>query len=145
VGRSRSDFLESVVTGAFAVAACFAADPAMLMRGSVLFAFLRTSTAGTATNLQQLREHVRIAPGASRRESARSQADIGAVEIQADALPQLLHARLGEARISATRTHLRAIETFLDAANERRRRFAVHVRMRGNHCLRSHRGTPDRN
>jgi hypothetical protein len=106
------------MTGAFTVATGFATDPAMLVHRRMLLALLRASTARTAASLQQLCKHVRVAAGSSRRERARGHADVGTIEVKTNALPQLLNARLGEARIRATRTHLSAGIALLDAANE---------------------------
>ena len=117
--RRVRDVLNGVMTGAFAVATRFAADPAMLMQRRVLFALLRAATACTAASLQQLCKHIRVAAGSSRRECTRGQADVGTIQVKTNALPQLLNARLGEARIRAARTHLRADVALLDAANER--------------------------
>lgn len=74
-----------------------------------------------------------VAAGPASADPAGRKADVGAVEIEPDALPKLRDHLLGQARVSAGRAALGAAVTFLDAANERVIGVASNVGVGGNH------------
>lgn len=114
------------------------ADLAVLVTAGVLFAFRRARCTGGFAELDRLAQDFLIRSRSSRGERAHGIANIGAIEIQANALPQHLDTRLCDAGIGARNTHLRTREAFIHAVNERRAVIAFDVGMRGDHFLRVH-------
>jgi hypothetical protein len=88
------------------------------------------------------------APGSARwnpsaaMQGAGRQADVRAVEIEPDALPELLDHLLGQAGIGACGAGLRAGIAFVDAADQRLADVAPHVGMRTDDVSRMHGKSP---
>ena len=111
----------------------------MLVHRGVAAAFGATGAAGFATGEKDRLQHGVVGSGAARGDGRRCRAEVGAVEVEADALTQLGDVRLAEAGVGAGGASLRAVEAFLDRAEQVRvdgtvqggmgadHRFGVHV------------------
>ena len=119
----------------FAAAARFRADSAMLVLARMPLAFLAADTAGLRTCLQRGDDHLLVRPSPARSDRARSNADVGAVEIEADALPKLIDHVLGEAGVGAGCAALGAGIAFLDTADQGVIGVSPDAWMRGNHLV----------
>lgn len=124
----------------FAAAAGLGADAAMLVILGVLLAFGGAKRAGFFARPQGRNDHALIGTGAARGNAGRCIAQVGAIEIKPNTLPQLQHHVLAEARIGARGTRLRTVQTFLDALDEIWIGIALNGRMRAKHLLNVHGG-----
>lgn len=95
------DRLDGIVAGLFAATAMFRADAAVLMHARVLLAFLRTACARNGAGLQRRHNYRLVTASAASTEGARRQANVGAVKVEPDALPQLGNHFLRHTSISA--------------------------------------------
>ena len=82
-----ADVLHRLLADLLTAVADFSADPAMLVLAGVAPAFLSTYLAGRRADLKHLPQDLPVGAGGGAR--------IGAVEIEPDALPELLHHPLG--------------------------------------------------
>jgi hypothetical protein len=101
-----------------AAAARLSADPAVLVLPSVALTLLTAHLAGGRADLKHLAQDLLIGAGPPRRQGAGGSTYIRTVEVEPDALLQLLDHLLGEAGIGAGGTGLRAGLTFIDAADK---------------------------
>ncbi|MDP3493043.1 MAG: hypothetical protein Q8R82_08000 [Hyphomonadaceae bacterium] len=100
----------------------------------MLLAFLRAY-------LEHCSDEFLIAAASPSADCSCCSADIGAVEVEPDALDQRLNVVfLGEAGIGADRTDLRTIQAFLDTLNQAVVRAAFDVGMRADHFAYVHQG-----
>lgn len=125
-----------------AAAAGFGADAAMFVLARMLLAFVRTHAARRRAGVKHAPDHFVVRAGVPRRHAAGDIADIRAIEIEANALCQRLHAFLREAGVGAGRTGLRAGITLLDAINQGRVGVAAHGGVRADHLLGLHGNSP---
>src|SRR5687768_11513357 len=102
----------------------------MLVKRAVSIALLRAGAAGLGAKRDCIAENRVVRTGSPRGERARHHADIGAVEIEADALPEFFGIVLAAAGIGAGDADLGTVEAFLDAANQVAANRTVSVRMR---------------
>src|SRR6185436_11860400 len=106
------------LAGLHAAAAAFRADAAMFMHGCVLPALLRAKPAGGGADAEHAAHHLVIGTGPAGHDAAGDAADVGAIEVEADALGQLLHHALRQAGVGTGGAGLGAGVTFLDAADQ---------------------------
>src|SRR5688572_23894237 len=139
MGSSPRDRRDRFPAAALTAPAHVGADPAMLHMLAMLRAFVAAQPAGEGARLQRGGEHALVRSGAARRELAGRETEVGAVEVQSDALAQLGDLLLGEARVGAGRAGLGAGEAIFDAAGQRGIADAFHLRMRGDHLSGEHR------
>ena len=74
-------------------------------------------------------DHLLVAAGPPRRDGARRQADVGTIEIEANALPQLVDHLFADAGVRAGRAALRARKALFDTADERVVGVALNLRV----------------
>jgi hypothetical protein len=110
---------EQRVAGLFAALAHLSADPAVLVHAGVSLALVPTGPAGHRTCLEHRAGDFGVIAGVTGQHLAGGKADVRAVEVAADALAQLRDHLLRQARVGAGRTGLGAVETRLDALDEK--------------------------
>ena len=133
--RSRRDGLDCLATSFLAAAARFCADAAMLMIAGMPLALLRAHAASLGASLQRHGDDLLVGARASRPQRARGNADIGAVEVEADALTKLGHHVLGEASVGAGGAALSTGVAFLDTADEGLVHVALNAGMGRDHIV----------
>jgi phage-related minor tail protein len=94
------------------------AGPAVLVFARVLPAFFGTEAASLSAGSDHVAHHLLVGACPSTGDRARRRTNIGAVEIEPDALGELLHVALAKAGVGAGDADLRAIETLLDTFDE---------------------------
>ena len=100
-GQPSVQIAQGIAAGFGAPHAGFGADAAMLVHAGVLAAFLATGPAGGAASLDHRPDDFDIRAGAAACDRACGRADVGSVEVEADARPKLLDHGLGQAGIGA--------------------------------------------
>jgi hypothetical protein len=110
----------------------------MLVVRGMQAAFIFTKLAGQAASFQDMSDQPVIRTGSARRDLARGLANIGAVQIEPDALFQWIDIVLTQAGIRAGDAGLRTVETMFDAGQKRAIKVVTHVRVRGDHLLNMH-------
>ena len=111
---------EHALAGLLAATACLGADAAMLHAvRSVVFTLVAAGLADYRTGLQQGARDGYLECGLSCQDAHRRRADVGAVEIEPDAVDTCQDLRLSEAGVGAGATGLRAVVTGVNAGNER--------------------------
>jgi hypothetical protein len=125
--------------GLHASAANVCTNLAMLMHAGVLFALVRANPACRRAYMKHATDHLLVEPGPARRESARDVADIGAIEVEPDALGERLDLFFREASIRAGGASLRARIAFFNAPDQQMISLAAYVWMRADHFLGLHR------
>jgi len=138
----RRDAGRRVAASGFAGAAGLGADAAALVHLSVLLAFVGAKAARAFAQPQRIHDQRFVRTGAARRQTGGRGADIGAVEIGADALAQLRDHVFGQARVGAGLADLGVFEHLLDCPDENVIGAAADIRMRGNHMMELHGGLP---
>jgi hypothetical protein len=111
------------------------ADPTVLMHLGVLLTFLGTEATGGGAGVQHSSDHFFVRPGPTGGNSACDVADVGAVQVQPDALRQRLDVVLRKAGIGTGRAGLRAGVALLYATDERIIGLSAHMRVRSDHVL----------
>jgi len=124
--------------GPLATPALLGADAAVLVMGSMLFAFLRADPARQRACLDHRSQHVVVRTGAPGGERSRGRANVGTIQVQADALAKLGRALLCNAGVGTRGARLRASIARLDASDQRLADAALHVGMCRNHRARMH-------
>jgi hypothetical protein len=137
-----ADVLSREPAGMLAAAALFGAEPAMLVSVGVALAFLCARAARELADFESAQQHFLVRPCPSRRQPCGGFAQIGAIEIEADALTQLGDVGLRQTGVRASRARLRARETFVDAPNQQRAEISFHFGMRAGHPLGIHDDAP---
>jgi hypothetical protein len=110
------------------------------MHVGMLLAFDGAVGAGLGAGFEHTLYQRLMAAGATRGEAGRRQADIGAIEIEADALGEILDHVLGEAGVDADVTYGGAAVGRLDRTDQAVVEAAAHVGMGANDRLDLHRG-----
>jgi hypothetical protein len=126
-GLSSADVPHRLLAGLVALVANFSANTAVLVLPRVALALLSAHLAGGGAELKHLPQDLFIGAGAPRRERAGGSTYIGTVEVEPDALLELLDHLLGEAGIGARGTGLGAGVTFIDAADQGLADAASHI------------------
>src|SRR5581483_7289939 len=85
---SMSHAASRLVAGPHAASAGLGADPAMRMHLRMLLALLGAQPAGGCTGVEHAADHLLVRARAPRRKASGDVADIGAIEVQPDALGQ---------------------------------------------------------
>jgi hypothetical protein len=114
-----ADFLHRIHTSSLAPSARFGADSAMLVHGRVALAFLSASAASKLAQFERHTQHGLVAAGSTGGQCAGGRANIGAVQIESNALSQPLNHLLRQTGIGTTDARLRALEALFDAFHER--------------------------
>jgi hypothetical protein len=104
----------------------------------MLLTFFCASSAGELTRFDHRPENVFIRSRTTRRKCSCSVAHIRAIQIETNALPQLLDHGFRKASICTGRAGLRACKAIVDALDQRLAKVAVHVRMRADHLFGVH-------
>src|SRR3954471_1865845 len=109
---------DELAAGGLAAPAGLGADAAVLVDVGVAGALVAAGPARRGAGLQDRAGQVRVVAGVPREHPASGVADVGAVEVGADARPQLGDHLLAQAGVGAGRAGLRALEARLDAGDE---------------------------
>lgn len=128
--------------GILAASASLRTDSAMHVLTCVPLALLGASGARQPAHLECRAQYVLVRAGAPGGQRPGGLAYIGAIHVRANALAQLLHGGLGQARIGATDAGLCAAEAFFDASDQRCAEVAPHIGMTRNHLLCAHCSCP---
>ena len=115
----RSDRLEQGGAGCLATAAPFSAEPAMLMVLGVALALLAAGRAGLPTALDLRPRGLRLVFRLPADHAAGRDANVGAVQAEANAPPHLSDVFLGEVGVHADRAAASAVVALGDASGER--------------------------
>jgi hypothetical protein len=108
-----------LTAGLLATPACFTADAAVLVMVGVAFAFGPAVGARRGARFQLRGDHGGVRLGLPAKHTAGRLAYISTIEISADAIGQVLHARLAEAAIGACRAGLDALHARFHAFAQR--------------------------
>ncbi|SFK57898.1 hypothetical protein [Methylocapsa palsarum] len=130
--------LERDRTGLFTIRARISADAAMLMMLRMAPALCFAKTAKFRASLQDSAQGGSIREGLPCCNSPGYGANIGAIEIQADARPKVRNHVLTETSVGASRAGLCAIKAGFNASHQRTDVAGAGRRMSVNHCLYMH-------
>jgi hypothetical protein len=133
-----SDRGDQAVACLLAAAADFCANAAVLVVGRMPLALLATGAAGHGARLDRCADDAEIGCRLAGQNAAGRVADVGAVEIEANAADQLLHVSLGEADVGAARAGGRTVEALVDTAQEHVEIKAGGLRVRLDHFSNCH-------
>jgi hypothetical protein len=136
--QGSADRSRSFIAKALALPASLRADGAVLVLLRVPLALLGTGAASQAAGLEHRAQRALVASRAAGSHRAGSNAGIGAVLIEPDALRQLLDHVLAEACIRASGAGLRAVEAGFDATDQNIIGVPADVRVGGDHLLDVH-------
>lgn len=114
------------------------ADTAVFVLARMPLTLRGTAVTGKLTRLNRGAQHFFVGTRSARSERTGRPAKIGAIEIQANALAQLLDHRLRKTCVRACDARLSASEALVDAAHERRAVVTSDIGMRSDHLLRVH-------
>jgi hypothetical protein len=114
----------------------------MLVVLGVLAAFLTTGAARLLARLDHRAQDFDVRPRAARRDGGGGEADIGAVEIEADALPHILDSGFRKASIGADPASRSTGVTGLDAGYQPGGCTVLEIGMRFDHLAQLHVGLP---
>ena len=128
-----TDRLSGFVASLFAASAMLGADAAVLVHAGVLLALLGADATRHDTGLHRSDDDLLVAAGSAGTDGAGREAQIGAIEVQSDALPQLVDHVLGEASVCARNAGLRTGIAFLNAADQRVVGVPPDIRVCGDH------------
>lgn len=120
-------------TRLLAAEAGFGADAAMLVTSCVTLAFRCTSAACRGAGLQHLAQHRFVRAGAAGCDRGRGRADVGAVEVETNALGEVLYHLLAEARIRAGNAGLRACGDLFTTTDEHLVDVSSYMRVLADH------------
>ena len=118
---------QCVLAGLLAATTRIGANCAMFMFVPEPRAFISAQPTGSGACPQHFADDFKVRAGLARRNGCCNSANVGAIKIEPNALPQFLNAVFAEAGISAARADQGAIAAFADAANERLIDAALHV------------------
>jgi len=114
----------------------------VLVHARVPLTFLAADLARDGARIEHLSKELLVRTGAPRSQRPGRRADIGAVQIEPDALAQLLHLVLGKAGVRAGNAGLRARVTFLDATDQCIVHVSANSPVRTDHFADLHGKTP---
>jgi hypothetical protein len=116
----------------------FCADAAVLVLTRVPLAFVAAQATSCRAGEEHPTNELVIRAGASRGDASRDVADVGAVEIEANALGQILDHVLGKASVAARGARLGTGITLLDATDQSVVGTPARVWVRTDHLLNLH-------
>ena len=111
------------------------ADLAVRVLGGVVLAFLGAGLRRAGANFELHRDHAEIGRGLTGQHACGGATDVGAIEIEPDAMHERLDAVLGETRIGARAAHLRAVEQHVGMLDEVGAELGVRRGMRLRHAF----------
>ena len=114
-----ADRREQVLACLLAAATHLGARAAVLVMLGVALALRTTGAACNQAAFKRCANHADVGRGLAGHDAARGIADVGAVEAEANAADQILHAALGEVSVGAAGTGSGAVAARLDTAHER--------------------------
>ena len=126
----------------FTALASFRANPAVLMMLGVLGTFGSAIAASSGTGLKHVRDCALIGSRPPRHNGTRRVADVRAIQVESDALPQTVEVLFTQTGVCTGRAGLRAIVAFFDAPDDRVTRLCPCLRMRADNLLSMHRKPP---
>lgn len=138
----RAEGLDRLLARLLAASTSFCADTAMLMRLRVFLALVCAKAAGQHAVFQRRADDLLIASRAARRDRPRCEANIGAIEVEADALPEPHDLLLPDASVGAGNAALAAVVAFLDCADQGLVDLPLYVWMRADDLLSVHEASP---
>ena len=112
-------------------------DPAVFVHPGMPSTLFAAYPTGVGASLDHLPEDSLVAAGAARRDRSRRCAEVGAVQIEANAEDQIGDRLLAEVGVGARRTGLGAVVAGVDALNQDVA-YAAQLRMAGNHFAGMH-------
>ncbi|MEO1819778.1 hypothetical protein [Pseudomonas sp.] len=127
------DFVQRRFAGLRAAFAGLGADPAVLVLLGVTLAFVAAPAARIIAGLDHCSKNLNIRSGAPGRHRSGCRTNVGAIEIQPDALPELRNHIFRQARVSAGRAGLCAAICFFDELDEPVGCAALNMRMGADH------------
>lgn len=139
-GQTSMQIAHCVAAGLRAPHAGIGADAAVFVHLGMLAAFLPAGFAGRGTGLEDRADHRDVRTRAPACDGSRGGADVGAIEVEADALPKLFDLILCQAGIGARGACLGAAVAFLDTAQQGVCRVALDMRVACNHLVDVHVG-----
>ena len=126
------DHSRGVLARALAVATNLRADPAVLVVVAVATAFVSAKAARLGACLRHRADERRVRASPTRRDRPHCRTNVGAIEIQPNALAELDDGTFSQTCVGAGSANLGAIETEFDAVHERAVNTAADLRMSGN-------------
>ena len=114
-----ADRREQVLACLLAATAHLSADAAVLVMLGVVLTLRTTGAACHQAAFKRRANDADVGRGLAGHDAAGGIADVGAVEAEANAADQILHAALAEVSVGAAGTGGRAVAARLDAAHER--------------------------
>jgi hypothetical protein len=138
----KSNRANGALAGLLAAAADLGADAAMFMMLSVPVAFIRAQAAGKGAGFEHRAEELFVGTGPPGRSRSGSEADVGAIQIEPNALAQRRDIALDQASVGAGHAGLRAVITFVDAAYQCVIGLTLYIGVRGDDLPGMHRFSP---
>lgn len=117
VSRLRRQAADRFFAGCLAPPAGLGADAAVLVVAGVRFALARALAAGLGARLQRRPDHADVSACAPGGDAPGGSADVGAVQVETDALRQRWHLVLAEAGVGAGRAGRGAVEAQIGRAH----------------------------
>ena len=133
-----SNFVKRSLAGFGAALAGLGADAAMLVFSRMPLALLPAFLTGLRAGLDRSAEDFHVGARAARCHCARRRTDVGTVEVEPNALPQLIDHRLGKAPIRTGSAGLSAAVALLDAPQQLVGRAPLDVRVGADHFSNVH-------
>jgi hypothetical protein len=121
------------LAGLSATFAGLGADPAVLVLLGVTLAFFATPAARFTACLDHCSKNLNIRSGSPGRHRTGCRTDVGAIQVQPDALPELGHHIFSQARVSAGRAGLCATVCFFNELDKPVGCAALNMRMGADH------------
>ncbi|KQW55532.1 hypothetical protein ASD03_18285 [Ensifer sp. Root127] len=115
------------------------ANLAMLVHLNMLRAFRSARPTGISTGRNEIVGDIHVGAGPAGGNRPGCNADVGAIEIEPNALNEFTDVRLAKAGVCATRANLSAAVAILYAAHQRVCRTPVYIRMAIHHFTYKHR------
>jgi hypothetical protein len=114
----------------------------MRVHAGVSLTLIRAKPARGSASVKHAADHLVVKPGPAGRKPAGDVANVGAIEIEPDALCERVDRILGKAGVRAGGTGLGTGVTFLNATDQQVAGLALHFRMRPDHLLNLHQRSP---
>jgi hypothetical protein len=140
--RRSMERLKSGLAGLFAAPAGLRADPAVLVLARVTLAFLGAEAAGLLTRAQNALDDRLVGACPPRSDVPGRRTDVGAVQVQTDALGELCDHLLAQAGVGTRGAGLSAVEARFDAPDKAVIGVAADVRVRTDHLVGVHSRPP---
>jgi hypothetical protein len=114
------------------------ADPAVLVLSGMAFAFFTASPTCLCTGLDRSPQNLDVGSCTPGRHRSRCSADVGAIEVQPDALPEFVDHLFRQAGVGAGRAGLRTVIRLFDELQEPIGRVTLNVRVGAHHLANVH-------